>query len=72
VGWHQSTTVIQVVAGTSPTQDEIIARRADRLASFKLLSKVKYVEVVPRNPSGLVLKVELRKPYWEGRERSVN
>jgi hypothetical protein len=28
--------------------------------------------VVSGNPSGQVLKVELRKHYWEGRERSVN
>jgi acyl-CoA synthetase (AMP-forming)/AMP-acid ligase II len=71
-GWHQAMTVIQVVSETSPTQNEIIAHCANRLARFKLRSKVKYVEVVSGNPSGQVLKVELRKHYWEGRERSVN
>ncbi len=64
--------LIQPVAGTSPTQDEIIAHCAERLARFKLPSKVEHVDAIPRNPSGKVLKVELRKPYWEGRDRAVN
>jgi hypothetical protein len=71
-GWHRSMTVIQVAAGTSPTQDEIIARCADRLARFKLLPTVKSVKMVQRNQLGQVLKIEPRKPYWEGRKRSVN
>ena len=29
-------------------------------------------EVLPRNPSGKLLKRELRAPYWEGRSRLVN
>ena len=27
---------------------------------------------LPRNPSGKLLKRELRKPYWQGHERQVN
>jgi acyl-coenzyme A synthetase/AMP-(fatty) acid ligase len=29
------------------------------------------MEVLPRNPSGKVLRRELRAPFWEGRERMV-
>ena len=31
-----------------------------------------FIPELPRNPSGKVLKRELRKPFWEGRERQVN
>jgi fatty-acyl-CoA synthase/long-chain acyl-CoA synthetase len=27
---------------------------------------------LPRNPSGKILKRELRAPFWIGRERSIN
>jgi long-chain acyl-CoA synthetase len=29
------------------------------------------VEAIPRNPSGKILKRELREPYWEGHDRRV-
>lgn len=42
------------------------------LASFKMLRTVEFVEALPRNPSGKVLKRVLREPYWAGREKRVN
>jgi acyl-coenzyme A synthetase/AMP-(fatty) acid ligase len=32
---------------------------------------VDFIAVLPRNPSGKVLRRELRAPYWEGRDRAV-
>ena len=42
------------------------------LAKFKCPSSVDIIEALPRNPTGKILKRELRKPYWEGRDRAVN
>jgi len=58
--------------GEDPSDADIIAHCADRLARFKLPSRVERIDEIPRNPSGKILKVEMRKPYWEGRERAVN
>jgi long-chain acyl-CoA synthetase len=71
--WGESPLALIVPAeGEDPTQDEIIAHCAERLARFKLPSAVERIDAIPRNPSGKILKVELRKPYWAGRDRAVN
>jgi acyl-coenzyme A synthetase/AMP-(fatty) acid ligase len=33
---------------------------------------IDFVDELPRNPSGKILKKDLRAPYWEGRERQIN
>jgi long-chain acyl-CoA synthetase len=53
------------------TEEEIIAYAKERLATFKCPTTVDWVDVLPRNPSGKVLKKDLREPYWEGRDRRV-
>ena len=71
--WGESALALIVPAeGADPTQEEIIAHCAKRLARFKLPTVVKRIDEIPRNPSGKILKVELRAPYWEGRDRRVN
>lgn len=41
------------------------------IAGYKVPKSVDFIAVLPRNPSGKVLRRELRAPYWEGRERNV-
>jgi acyl-coenzyme A synthetase/AMP-(fatty) acid ligase len=42
------------------------------LAGYKCPKTVDFIEEIPRNLSGKVLKKDLRAPYWEGHDRSVN
>lgn len=42
--------------------DELIAHCAQQLAKFKVPKAIAFVEALPRNPSGKVLKRELRNP----------
>jgi len=42
------------------------------IADFKVPKSVDFVESLPRNPSGKVLKRVLRAPYWEDKERQVS
>ncbi len=54
------------------TEEEIIDYARERLARFKCPTTVDWVDVLPRNPSGKILKKDLRAPYWAGRDRNVN
>jgi long-chain acyl-CoA synthetase len=67
-------TVKALVVSTDPglTEEAVIDFAREHLAGYKCPRSVDWLEALPRNPSGKVLKVELRKPYWEGRERQVN
>jgi long-chain acyl-CoA synthetase len=57
--------------GTAPTEEELLAHLDSRLAGYKRPRQFVFVDDLPRNPTGKVLKHELRRPYWEGCQRSV-
>jgi long-chain acyl-CoA synthetase len=51
--------------------EELIDFCRDNLAHYKCPTSVTFVESLPRNPSGKVLRRELRRPFWAERDRSV-
>ena len=55
----------------SATEKEIIDFCTDSLSSFKKPKSVEFMDELPKNPAGKVLKSELRQRYWKGRERSI-
>jgi long-chain acyl-CoA synthetase len=63
--------VVQLKPGARATADDIIDFCRSRVADYKRPRTVDFVAEVPRNPSGKLLKREIRAPYWEGRERRV-
>ena len=63
--------VVQLKSDARATADDIIDFCRERLADYKRPRSVDFVAEVPRNPSGKLLKREIRAPYWEGRERRV-
>jgi len=58
-------------AGASVEGQAIIDWARERIAGYKLPKSVDFVDALPRNPSGKILRRELREPYWEGQERRV-
>jgi long-chain acyl-CoA synthetase len=52
--------------------DDLIQWSKDKLAGFKRPHSVDFVDMIPRNPSGKILKKDLRAPYWAGQERRVH
>jgi long-chain acyl-CoA synthetase len=68
-------TVKAVVALKGPgqaTAAEIVAYGKAHLAGYKCPTSVDFIAALPRNPSGKVLKKDLRAPYWSGRARRIN
>ncbi|MCC9306021.1 long-chain-fatty-acid--CoA ligase [Kitasatospora sp. RB6PN24] len=51
---------------------ELMAFLRSRLADFKIPTGYDFVDRVPRNPSGKVLRRELRERFWSSTERQVN
>ncbi|HEY2357148.1 MAG TPA: long-chain-fatty-acid--CoA ligase [Phenylobacterium sp.] len=70
--WGEAVKAIIVAhADGAPDPAAVIAWARERIAGYKAPKSVDFIEVLPRNASGKVLRRELRKPYWEGRARNV-
>jgi len=71
--WGEAVKAIVVAKpGSSPKADDIIAFARTRIAAFKAPKSVDFIEALPRNASGKILRRQLREPFWAGRERRVN
>ena len=63
--WGETVKAVVVLKeGAKVSAEEIIGFCKERLSSYKKPTSVDFVDELPRNPSGKVLKKELRKPHW--------
>jgi len=70
--WGEAVKAVVVLRpGSEADAAAIIAHCRQRIAGYKTPKSVDFISVLPRNPSGKVLRRELRKPYWEGKGRMV-
>jgi long-chain acyl-CoA synthetase len=70
--WGEAVKAVVVLKpGETVAADALIAHCRARIAGFKCPKSVDFVDELPRNPSGKVLKKELRKSYWPEGERMV-
>jgi acyl-CoA synthetase (AMP-forming)/AMP-acid ligase II len=58
--------------GAGLSGEELIDWSRSRLAGYKRPRSVDFIAAIPRNPSGKILKRELREPYWAGQDRRVH
>ncbi len=64
--------VVVLQPGTEATAEELIEHARQTIAGYKLPKSIEFRdEPLPLSGALKPLKRELRKPYWEGRERSV-
>ena len=70
--WGETVKAVVVPApGATLRVDELLGFCRERLAGYKCPTSVDWADVLPRNPSGKLLKRELRAPYWEDADRSI-
>src|SRR5882757_10462827 len=71
--WGEAVKAIVVMKpGKQATATDIINFTRERIAGFKTPKSVDFIEALPRNPSGKILRRNLRDPYWAGKDRHVN
>jgi long-chain acyl-CoA synthetase len=63
--------VVPAHAAERPAAVELIEFARERISSFKCPKSVDYVDQLPRNASGKLLKRELRERYWSDHERRI-
>ena len=71
--WGESAKGFVVLSKDSNlSSEDIISFTKSKIASYKCPKSIEFIEMLPRNPSGKVLRRELRAPYWEGQDRGVS
>jgi len=75
--WGESVHAILVAAPDATNTEEVsvdVLRDfcKQHIASYKCATSIEFVEALPLSAAGKVLKTELRKPYWERREKQVS
>ncbi len=71
--WGETVKAVVVLApGAALDRADLLAHCRSNLAHYKCPTSIDTTEALPRNPSGKVLKRELRAPYWAEKGRSIN
>lgn len=71
--WGEQVHAIVVLhAGAEVAEQTLLEYARENLATYKVPQSVAFVDSLPKNVTGKVLKTDLRDPYWEGVKRSVN
>ena len=71
--WGEATKAFIVqTEGETLDEVEVISYVRTQIAGYKCPKTVEHINELPRNPSGKILRKDLRAPYWEGKERNVS
>jgi len=70
--WGEAVKAVVVLKpGQTLDAEELLHFCDGQLAGYKRPRSVEFLDALPRNPSGKVLKRELREKYWAGKTRQV-
>ncbi len=63
--------VVALKAGRHADEDELIAHCKARLAGYKCPKAVEIWDALPKTPIGKILRKDVKRRFWDGRERSI-
>ena len=63
--------VVALVPGVSATEEELIDFCKEQIASYKKPKSIDFIDELPKNNYGKIVKRELRDRYWSDRRRQV-
>lgn len=70
--WGEAVKAVAVtVAGGSVDANDLRAWARERLAAYEVPKSIDFVDELPKNASGKVLRKTLRAPYWADRDRAI-
>ncbi|MEB2344551.1 MAG: AMP-binding protein [Deltaproteobacteria bacterium] len=69
--WGESVHAVIVRGDAALDEPALLAWAREHLAGYKLPRSVSFVEEIPRNASGKILKKALREPFWKDAGRGV-
>ena len=70
--WGEAVKAIVVLKpGAAANGAELAAHARQSIAGYKVPKSFEFVDGLPRNPSGKVLRRELRAPYWQDHDRQI-
>lgn len=65
--------IVRLKPGMTATAHDLIAHTHTRIANYKCPRSVDFrEEPLPLSGAGKILKTELRKPFWAGKEKQIN
>ncbi|MGW6454954.1 acyl-CoA synthetase [Streptomyces sp. NPDC055078] len=63
--------VVVLKPGARATAEDLRAHCKTLIAGYKAPRTAEFRDALPLSPAGKILKRELRKPYWDGADRSI-
>lgn len=71
--WGEAVKAFVVVKhGAEVNHEEVIEFTKTQIASYKCPKTIEVIDELPRNPSGKILRRELRQAFWQGKSHGVN
>ena len=70
--WGESVkAIVELHKGANATEEELITFCTAHIADYKRPRSVDFVPEIPRNPTGKLLKTDIRAPYWKDVQRKI-